>query len=215
MFRSAVLALALSGLCATACSGGDSIEADEFISQYAEAYCAHIWYCCNKKELSYNSTANCKQTVQDQVELLLAFRKASGAYATYDGEAAQSCLDRLQLKACSDSSTVYGCLDSVTQAQHKQSEDCTYSAECASSYCVQDSSGKKGYCGPVSVPGGNCSGDQRGCTSGTFCSAYKKCTYKGKTGDKCAGPQECESFICHQTQKVCVNPLRSPICSGT
>ncbi len=212
MFRTTILATAL--LSVAAC-GEDSIDADEFITQYASAYCAHIWYCCNSNERSYNSTASCQQTVQAQVEQLLAFRNASTAYAEYDGEAAQACIDRLQAKACSDSAAVYGCLDKVTQAQHKTGDDCTYSAECASSYCAQASAGKKGYCADVSVPGGNCSGDQRGCTSGTFCSAYKKCEYKKKAGEKCTGPHECESFICHKTQKVCANPLRTPICTGT
>ena len=215
MSRSAVLALTILSLGSPACSGGDSVDVDEFITQYAEAYCAHIFYCCNSNEKSYNSTSSCKQTVRGQVEQLLAFRNASGAFATFDGEAARACLDRLELKACSDSSTVYGCLGTVTSAQHKQSEDCTYGAECVSSYCVQDSSGKKGYCGPVSVPGGNCSGDDRGCTSGTFCSAYKKCEYKKKGGETCTRPGECTSFICHKVDKLCVNPLRTPICSGT
>jgi hypothetical protein len=191
------------------------MDVDDFVGQYADAYCAWVWHCCNSNERSYSATSTCKQAVQAQVDRLLAYRTAGSAFASFDGEAAQSCVDALTSKSCTDATLVHGCLDRVTQAQHKQGEECTYSAECKSLYCVPGSGGAKGYCGAVSVPGGNCSGEDEGCTSGTYCSAYKKCEYKVKAGEKCGGPNECQSFICHKSQKICANPLRKPICSGS
>ncbi len=215
MNRSLLLTAVVSLVLGVAACGEEGMDVEDFVDQYANAYCAWVWNCCNSNERSYSATSTCKQAVQTKVDRLLAFRKADGAFATFDGEAAQACIDVLTSRSCSGANVVRGCLDRVTQAQHKPGDECSHSAECQSLYCVPGSGGKKGYCAAVSVPGGNCSGEDEGCTSGTFCSNSMRCEYQKKAGEKCTRPNECESFICHKAQKICANPLRTPICTGS
>ena len=197
-----------------ACSDDSSVTAEEFISQYAAEYCGYLSFCCDANEQSFNSRGSCEAAMVSRVKDLLAFQDQGAAFAAFNGEAAKGCLDRLRGRGCDDPVLLRGCLDQVTTAAHKKNEECRYSAECDSFYCVQSKAGEKGSCGAQADIGGSCSGHDSGCPSGTFCSGLRQCTRQKKGGDSCSRAEQCESFICHRTDRICVTPSRSPICTG-
>lgn len=194
---------------AAACSDDSTIESNEFADQYPVAYCSFLQSCCDAAERSYNSTSSCQEAVRKQVDALL---QAVSGNADYDGEAARSCLNDLEQKSCSNAKLLYGCMNGAVTARQAEGDDCSYSAECTTYNCIPGSGGKQGYCGAAATTSGGCSGDDRGCAAGTYCSPYKKCTDKKQVGESCAGPNECASFVCHRNMHKCVDPATTPIC---
>lgn len=205
------LALLLAGL-GTGCAE-EELGADDFIARYPEAYCAYLWHCCDSAERSYTSKGTCISRIDEMVRELMAFREAATPYAEFLPDGAQNCLDTLAAKSCKTTLTG-GCLSEATQALHKKDEECTYSAECSSYYCVQKQKNVRGYCGEQSVIGGNCSGDSRACPLGSYCNSYRVCQGQKDPGTTCSVPEECKSGVCSATDKICANPAKLPICDG-
>ncbi len=201
--------LLLLGAC-----GDDAVSADDFISKYPDAYCAFLWRCCDSNERSYSSTATCANAVRDQVNELLAFRDDGSARAEYLEAGAKGCLDKLESGFCTDTTLKGGCLDDVTRAGAKTGDQCRYSAECASFYCVQQQKNTLGLCGERSVIGGSCSGDDRGCPLGSYCSAYRKCETQKGSGSSCSRPEMCESGVCSASGKYCSGKGTTQLCDG-
>ena len=159
----------------------------------------------------------CRTAVGETVGELLAFRGETGAFASFIPSAAQSCLDRLDRYAKSRECTkepklVGGCAAEAVSAQHKDGEECHYSSECASGYCVQSQKRALGTCGPTGSS--NCSGDDRSCGGASYCDANSRmCVPKLELGKPCSRPEMCESGICSPTIRSCTAKL-DPYCDG-
>lgn len=194
--------------------GDDAVDADDFISQYPDAYCAFLWRCCDSGERSYSATKTCSNAIRDRVTELLAFRGESEKRAEYLPGGAKRCLDKMEGGFCTDTTLRGGCLDDVTRALAKKSDTCRHSAECPSFYCVQPQKNALGHCGDRSVVGGSCSGDDRGCPLGSYCSAYRKCESQKGAGTTCSRPEECESGVCTVTNKWCAGKGTTQLCDG-
>ena len=195
-----------------ACSDEVKLTMDDFMSRYPAAYCSYLIACCDQAERSYGSEAACKTVVEDQVSDLLAFREADEAHATFEPQAATDCLEILESKSCTEDPTLAdGCLDRVTRPSQQAGDDCTYSAECSSYYCIQPQKNTLGYCG--SEGAGQCSGDDRSCGEGSYCSSANQCTPKIADSATCGRGNECLSGICSPSAKICV-PRQTPYCDG-
>ncbi len=190
------------------------MSADDFISQYAETYCGFIWKCCDSAERSYSSRTTCANAMQNQVTDLLAFRHEADSKGEYLEAGAKGCLDKLKSGFCTDTALRDGCLDDVTRALSAKGGECHHSAECSSFYCIQSEAGKLGFCGERAVIGGSCSGDDRGCPLGSYCSAYRKCETKKGKGTTCSRPAQCESGICTASTKWCAGKGTTQLCDG-
>ncbi|MBW2457683.1 MAG: hypothetical protein JRI68_24475 [Deltaproteobacteria bacterium] len=203
------LALALIGaLTLTGCSDEPTVTADEFITEYTQTYCKYLIRCCASSERSYGSTSQCEAAVKGQVNELLDFRVAAGARAAFNAGGAQACLD--QIGGACNTSLAAGCmLDAVTPGQ-SEGQDCTYSAECQSFYCVQPKKHTKGSCGGS---GTGCSGLDISCSSGAYCDSSRQCLVKKIDGDACSRPQECSSGICSPSFKQCGSTPQN-LCDG-
>lgn len=203
-----VLAL-VAGLLATApaCSDEPSVTADEFIEQYPKTFCAYVQRCCASSERS-GSTGQCEARVKRQLsEDLLDFRTTAGVKVSFNGGAAQGCLD--QLAGACDTTLAAGCmLDAVTPGQ-SEGQDCSYSAECQSFYCVQPQKHAKGSCGGS---GTGCSDLDVSCSSGAYCSG-RQCLGKKADGDLCSRPGECISGICSAGFMQCGSTVKN-LCDG-
>ncbi len=212
--RRATLFVGSLCFCLSGCSEELTLSVDDFMAQYPGAYCSYLIYCCDQAERSYGSENACKTIVEEQLNDLLAFREADTPFATFEAEPAADCLDRLLAKNCTeDSALASGCLTSITRPGHTSGDECTYSAECASYYCIQPQKNTVGYCG--SEGAGQCSGDDRACAAGNYCSSANVCTPKVKEEDSstCGRGNECESGICSASAKICV-PKQTPYCDG-
>lgn len=193
------------------CSGSDGVTADEFKAGYPKAYCDHVFRCCDADERSFGSSLICEQQVAEEVGELLAFSAASTAFAQFLPAAGKKCLDSLSQPSCDDVSLVDpGCASSTVQPQHKQGEECSYSSECQSYYCIQPQKLARGSCGPAGEP--HCSGDNRSCREGHAC-VGNECVLKKGVAQGCGSARECESAICSATTKSCY-PRPSPFCDG-
>ena len=195
-----------------ACSGSDEMTADEFVAAYPAAYCAYLMRCCDPGERSYGSKPICEQAIGALVNELLAFRASDTPYASFLPGSAKACVDKLQSSACTDDKTLAGgCMVEVARPQHKAGEDCTYSAECESYYCVQPQKNVRGSCGS---PGGSqCSGDHRACSEGSYCKDGVSCVPKIEHAKPCSSGFECQSGICSSSAKICVARIE-PWCDG-
>jgi hypothetical protein len=199
---------------ALSCSKEEPYTVEQFVSEYTTAYCNYVFKCCKTgQELSFNSKATCEQLVDESAKEVFAYHTAGSDFATYDEAAAKSCVDTLQKTSCTDSTLLAGCITNAVHAVHTYGDDCTYSSECDSSYCIQTQKGTKGYCGQKSSNGGGCSGDSRACPSGTYCSATRVCSNLLAEGVTCDREYECESGICSATYKQCLT-AQSPMCDG-
>jgi len=199
--------------CALLCACSDSaVDADAFLEQYPEAYCAYVWRCCSGAERSFGSTSSCELAIRTRLDELLAFRGVNGTAAVFIESAAQGCLDKLA-GACSSELAANGCLDGVTRAGHGIGEPCRFSAECETFNCNQDQKHAEGTCGSKAPAGGTCSGDDRGCDTG-FCASSRMCDHQKSAGLPCARAAECESGICTPAPaKLCSN-RSDPFCDG-
>jgi hypothetical protein len=190
----------------------DTIDVDQFVDDYLEAYCSYAMRCCDSPERSFTTKQACIDGWRSHVDELLAFRKADTSFATFVTGEARSCIDALG-KECEAATAARDCLAKVTRGQHKDGEDCTYSAECESFYCIQSQKGAKGYCAPVGS-GGGCSGDDRACTKDSFCdTGTMQCSPKKDSGDICHRPNQCTSGVC-SPQKLCVAINEKEFCDG-
>jgi hypothetical protein len=206
--RSLVVSLTL--LVPAACSDEAELTPEDFIGQYATAYCGYLFSCCDTSERSYGSQSACQNAVKEQADLFLAFRGEEGAHATFQIEAAQQCLDRLDGADCKDATLFNGCLADAAAAQQAEGDECTYPAECTSRYCNQPQKHTLGSCGSV---GGGCNGLDLSCTSGTYCGSDGQCLGKKADGEACVRAGECTSGICSPTYKQCV-AAKDPRCDG-
>jgi hypothetical protein len=193
---------------------GGEVTIDEFIAQYPDAYCAYHLHCCAADEQSYNSVAACRLSVSLDVASLLAFSNEATPGATFDAAAARSCLDRLQGQDCSDAGLVKGCAEEAARPRQDQGQPCRHSAECKTYFCDQPQVGAQGVCGGQAVIGGKCSGDDRACPLGSYCSISAICAAEKQAGASCNEPGHCQSGICHRSQRLCANASRTPICQG-
>jgi hypothetical protein len=193
----------------TSCTD-DSLGVDQFVEDYLEAYCGYLMRCCDSPERSYTTKQSCIDGRRPLVDAMLAFRNAETPFATFVTAEARSCIDVLG-RDCETATTSRDCLSKVAQGQHTSGEDCTYSAECDSFYCIQSQKGAKGYCAGSS--GGACSGDDRACSTGSFCDdATSQCDPRRDPGDNCHRPEMCKSGVC-SPQKLCVS-ITDPFCDG-
>jgi hypothetical protein len=196
-----------------ACSGDSQITADDFVARYPEAYCAYVFRCCDAIERSYGSTVNCQQAVGDAVNELLAFRAEATSFATFLAAPAQSCLDRLKQSSCkADAALIKGCAGEAVQSNHKPGEECTFSAECTSFFCVQPQKHTKGSCGQ---PGNaQCSDDDRACPTGNYCDLQtKQCVLQLDITRPCDRAAQCLSGICASSTHTC-SARTEPFCDG-
>lgn len=214
MMRPAILLLGLCLALSQPGCGDETITADEFLATYPETYCAFLWRCCDGSERSYNSRKSCAGDVRDRLTELLAFRGEAQPKAEFLPEGGRGCLDKLEGGSCHDTTLRGGCLDDVTRALAAKGDTCRYSAECPSFYCVQPQKNTLGACGSRSVSGGSCSGDDRGCPLGTYCSSYRKCEPHKSKGTTCSRPEECDSGICTVTNHWCAGAGTTPLCDG-
>ena len=211
-----VLVLALATL-ATCGGGSGEISVDDFLARYPQSYCAYVFRCCDSTERSWGGEEACRTAVGETVDELLAFRGSTDVFATFVPSAAQSCLDRLDRLAKSrdcaaEPKLVGGCAAEAVSPQHKDGEECRYSSECSSSYCVQSQKHALGTCGPTGSS--NCSGDDRSCGGASYCDPnQRQCVPKLDLGKPCSRPEECESGICSPTIRVCTAKL-DPYCDG-
>lgn len=194
------------------CSEEVKVSMEDFMAQYPGAYCSYLIACCDQAERSYGSENACKTVVEERLSDLLAFREADTPFATLEADPATDCLERLQAKNCTeDAELAMGCLNTITRPGHKSGDECTYSAECSSYYCIQPQKNTEGYCG--SEGAGQCSGDDRACAEGSYCSSANQCTAKIADSSTCGRGNECESGICSPNAKICV-PRQKPYCDG-
>lgn len=194
------------------CSGSDELTADEFVAAYPAAYCGYLMRCCDPGERSYGSKPICEQAIAARVNELLAFRAAESQHASFLPGSAKACVDRLQSAGCGDDKKLAdGCMFEVTRPLHKAGEDCTYSSECESFYCIQPQKHVKGSCG--SVGGSACSGDDRACSEGSYCKDGVTCAPKLELAKPCSSGAECQSGVCSSSTKVCVARIE-PWCDG-
>jgi len=197
---------------ASSCSTSEpELTADSFKEQYPEAYCSHVFRCCDAGERSHGSAVVCQQEVTARVLDLLGFSAAPTPFAKFSAFAAKSCLDRLRQASCDDLSLIEpGCAEDTVQPLHKEGEDCTYSAECESFYCIQPQKLVRGSCGAPEGP--HCSGDDRSCRQGHLCLGGE-CQLRKGNAAPCGGATECESGVCTPTTKTCI-PRPTPFCDG-
>jgi hypothetical protein len=207
--RHLVLVSTLAAFTPAACSDEPSVSADEFVNQYPQAYCAYLIRCCASSERSYGATSQCEAAVKGRVDDLLDFRAAAGAKASFNAGGAQACLD--QLAGGCNATLAAGCMFDAVSPGQSEGQDCTYSAECPSFYCVQPQKHTKGSCGGS---GTGCSGLDVSCSSGAFCDASRQCLAKKTDGETCSRPGECSSRICSPSFKQCGSAVQS-MCDGT
>jgi len=204
--------LALTLTLALGCSGEEEISAEEFAASYPEAYCGYLMRCCDPGERSYGSKPICEQAIGEAVKELLAFRESATPFASFLAKSAKSCVDRLRNLSCTDDKTLAdGCMFEAVSPQHKAGEECTYSSECDSSYCIQPQKNVKGTCGGSG--GSQCSGDHRACSDGSFCKDGRSCLPKIEHAKPCSAGFECQSGICSSSAKICVARIE-PWCDG-
>ena len=211
--RRPLLALATAALIAGAtigaCSDEVTITAEEFVTRYAQTYCAYVFRCCDSSERSYGSPIQCQSVTEDLAKQLLDFSGAGDARAAFAAGAAQACLDQLGGADCSVS-MLAGCMTSAVTPGSDQGGDCKYSADCKSFYCVQPQQHTPGSCGGS---GSGCSGLDQSCTAGSYCDGSRQCLGKKSDGDACSAPNECSSGICSPSYKQCVT-APAPVCDG-
>lgn len=202
------LALPLLAL-GLACSD-EAVTTTGFIDDYLDAYCGYIMRCCDAVERSYMTDTACRRQREPYIQALLA-STAEDAKVTLVESKARDCIKALNDSDCTRATAAAGCLAGVTQGQQQSGDDCTYSPECASYYCIQDQKNVQGYCAGSS--GGSCSGDDRACDQGSFCDDTKmQCVPQVAEGQPCDRPEQCASGIC-APQKYCV-AAPTPLCDG-
>jgi hypothetical protein len=207
----AVLMLLLAG-----CSdgNGDDLTVEEFRAAYKSAYCERVFRCCDADERSFGSTLSCESLVEQRLLELLRFTGASGnVYASFLPAAAKSCLEELRTAGCDYVElTEKGCAEKAVSApQHTQGEECTYSVECDSYYCIQPAKLVRGSCGAAGGP--PCSGDDRTCRERHYCDESGQCQPTKGNAERCGSGRECESGVCSPSTKTCI-PRPSPFCDG-
>jgi len=206
------LALTLIPALCLGCSGGDDMTPAEFVALYPDAYCGYLMRCCDPAERSYGSKPICEQAVGTIVSELLAFRESETPFASFLAAPAKACIEKLKSAACTDDKTLAdGCMFDSVSPLHKAGEECTYSSECDSYYCIQPQKNVKGICG--SVGGSQCSGDHRACSEGSYCKDSRSCEPKLEIAKPCSSGFECQTGICSSAAKVCVAKLE-PWCDG-
>lgn len=202
----------LVALFTASCGGASDLGEEEFVASYPPAYCAYLLRCCDLAERSHGSAPACELAVAEIASEIFSFRASSSPGATFDASAAKSCIDRLKTKKCGEDKTLpAGCLESAVVPQRKAGEACTTSVECTSFYCVQPEKGAAGSCG--SAGSSQCSGDDRGCSAGSYCSGLHQCVPRLDTARPCSRPGECQSGICSSSDKICVTRTE-PWCAG-
>jgi hypothetical protein len=210
MLRLVKLLASLLLLSPAGCGEDSAFSAEDFIAQYSAAYCSYLIYCCDSAERSYGSQAACQQAVDAEVAQLLAFRDAPQPFASFMGTEAKACVDALKTRRCTEDPTlVEGCLGRITRAAHTTGEECTYSAECESYYCVQTQQNVKGSCG---IASNECNVLDLACGADQYCQA-NTCQPKLEAATPCARGGQCLSGICSPTAKVCANRTE-PFCDG-
>jgi len=187
----------------------DAIGPSKFVDDYLDAYCSYIMRCCDLEERSYTTKDVCVEHRRPYVKDLVA-AEAQTSFVSLVTDKARSCIDLLK-SDCKAATAARDCLLAVTMGQHKSGEDCTYSPECESYYCIQPQKNTKGYCAGSS--GGSCSGDDRACDQGSFCDETNlQCAPRKLVGDICHRPEHCISGVC-SPQKLCVT-AGTPFCDG-
>jgi len=211
MLRHARLASLLS-LALTACGSENDLSPTEFASMYPEAYCSYVKRCCAFAQQSYTSTGTCQQATSDALTQLLAFRDSSTPHATFDGAQGRTCVNRLKSAKCTeDPKLIEGCAPEAVTPQQQVGDECTYSSECLSAYCIQAQKNTKGSCGTGGSSG--CSGDDRACSAGSYCGSGNLCLPRLENSKPCSAASQCQSGICSPTDKICV-ARSEPYCAG-
>lgn len=187
----------------------DSIGSSQFVVDYPDVYCSYLMRCCDAVERSYTTKDACVGAVTTRVKEMVASDAADPAVDLVTDKA-RSCLDALR-GDCTKATAARDCLLEVTLGRQKAGDDCVYSPECESFYCIQPQKGIKGYC--ASSSGGSCSGDDRACSQDAYCDdATLQCLARHAAGDNCHRPEECQSGIC-APQKICVT-APTALCDG-
>lgn len=214
------------------CGGGGSVTVDNLGTELASVSCSKMFECCTSAEIMEqfaNITIDGQPiTTEAQCEsfagglfsgLLTPEYKASIAAGriTYDGEAAQSCLDAMANLGCNayamvDSQTAVVCDTPFIIPEVGDGGACTEGYECTSGFCDGASDSADGTCKPMPGAGEECTDH---CAHGLYCGYDQTanediCQPVKANGMDCSFDDECTSDNCDNL--VCAD--KAPRCDG-
>jgi hypothetical protein len=214
--------------------GGGSVTVDNLGTELASVSCSKMFECCTSAEIMEqfaNITVDGQPiTTEEQCEsfagglfsgLLTPEYKASIAAGriTYDGEAAQSCLDAMANLGCNayamaDSHESVVCDTPFIIPQVGDGGGCTEGYECTSGFCDGASDSTDGTCKPKPGAGEACDFT---CADGLYCgfdqtNGMKVCQTLKTDGAECNLDYECASDHCDDTMNTC--GAAPPTCDG-
>ncbi len=214
------------------CGGGGSVTVDNLGTELASVSCSKMFECCTSAEIMEqfaNITVDGQPiTTEEQCEsfagglfsgLLTPEYKASIAAGriTYDGDAAQSCLDAMANLGCSayamaDSHESVVCDTPFIIPEVGDGGACSEGYECTSGFCDGASDSADGTCTPKPGAGEACDFT---CADGLYCgfdqtTSMELCQPIKANGEACDGDDECESDNCDNA--TCT--AKAPRCDG-
>jgi hypothetical protein len=187
-------ALALFGCGSDLAPDPTMIPIGAWANEFAAAYCAKIFACCDRTERSarwsFANEVECRRLVAQDVAPSNA-RVAAGLL-TYDARAARRCIDEIDAVACGtlfnhpDLRVVVSSCNQVMRGARKLGEPCQgLDSFCESANCLTN----EDVCGPSRACPPSCG-------RGFFCDEAVGCTAAKPAGGACATTDECESTIC-------------------
>jgi hypothetical protein len=222
--RKLVVFASLVTLAGCGSSGGGGVTPvalGDFASEYAKAFCHHVYMCCDATELAdaatYGSTeAECVSIGTAQFAYITTRLQPGidGGRIVYHGDRARRCMDNVGALSCS-----WGVgfnARNVPDCQHfadgtvANGAACTLDEECMSGFC-------SGSACAARVAVGDACTAPTGCADGLYCpvSAGDHCVAVAHIGAACEVSIACENNSCvipdGQTSGTCGAPM---MCNG-
>jgi hypothetical protein len=179
---------------------GGSLALDELPGAYAAALCEAYADCYGNLYAVFRPGEDCKKnlTVQLEEELATLPDAVERGRLTYDGVAAQACVDEIATGGCDTldqraSTTCQGALvGSATE-----DEACESSEECQAGLYCKIGETCPGACTPLEAAGRACESDSQ-CKSGLKCGVTGLCVAPAKAGEPCQqGEPDCGAgYVC-------------------
>lgn len=197
---------------AAGCGGSSAGTASSYWDQLLQASCSYGVRCG-----VYENLDSCKATlgtIRRSLGQLIASEDAAVASGSlsYDADAAATCLDMRQNRACDDAlSRAASVCDHVFVGTRRTGEACAFPTECVSDVCNVPSCSMAccaGTCGdaPTLVAiGQSCAAGP--CVDGAYCDASETCSALLPAGAACTSILDCQvDLICGDSSHTCLKP---------